>query len=610
MESIESPKILQTQQPKSLEGEIITGRGLKTYERILGFDAELLRGETVLNFGPGLTHLEQQLGERGVPSTVVNLDIIKEPLISANDVVRYGATLSLDLYRRLLEKFGGDTTKVRALQKSFLGVKDKTFVQYDGRKIPFADGSFDHVLALWSTYQIPAEQREGVFRELLRVGRHIHIGPIGRGDFHVLGRLAGELGFDVVACASSYLSEAKRRVGLGYSMKTTSDYDAYLKQSASDRIHEPLIDDLTFTVPGIGTRMLHPIQGGSTIILKKKEGFMGEQSTDIQYVGVGKPEEFKPIVRGEGEATHPAVGAVKRMVAGWWERVGPGGVEKSWVNAHKNILANIKETERYAAFEKTGETWRKVGKFFGIASTVVDFSLSGLGLVLMGKGLQNPLQTENVIDGKIGKSNINWLQNFYYRLQMGKHWKTPLKNIPNDYIDKHLPTLGVAESLVPGVGGVGIALGVGPAHISLRLGAKVAEFFGVAAAKVEDYIGSGRLAEHAKAVGEVLDKGVRVAAKNPDLVPEKYRKTVQTIAEMREDEERIQKEQGLRNSMEEKGRRQGEYKAWTEGMDQGLRSYYEQSGQWPPSMEDYLKVQSGVKKDQAKQEQMAREKRG
>ncbi len=220
MESIESSKVPQ---PKSLEGEIVTGRGLKTYERILGFNAELLAGETVLNFGPGLTHLEQQLGERGVASTVVNLDIIKEPLISTHDVVRYGATMTLDLYRRLMEKFGADTAKVRELQRRFKGVKDKTFVQYDGRKIPFADGSFDHVLALWSTYQIQRGEREGVHRELLRVGRHIHIGPIGKHDFHVLTQLAQTQGFDVVACESVYIRDMKRRIGLGVRMKTPAD---------------------------------------------------------------------------------------------------------------------------------------------------------------------------------------------------------------------------------------------------------------------------------------------------------------------------------------------------------------------------------------------------
>lgn len=500
METIGATKAMQL---KSLEGEIVTGRDLKTYERLLGLDRELLRDKTVLNFGPGLSHLQEQLGERGVASTVVNLDIIKEPLVSTHDVVRYGATLSLDLYRRLLDKFGADTAKVGQLQRRFKGVKDKTFVQYDGRKIPFADGSFDHVLALWSTYQIPHGEREGVFRELMRVGKHIHIGPIGKVDFTMLMQLAQTQGFDVVACESMYIRDMKRRIGLGVRMKTPEDYEAYMRsRPAGDRIREPLIDDLTFTIPGVGTRMLHPIQGGSTIILKKKEGFMGEQIADVQYIGEGKPEEFKPIVAGKRvldsetitQGEHPAVGVVKRAVSAWWERVGPGGVEKQWVSAHKNILMQIKETDRRAAFEATAETWRKVGKAFGIASTVVDFSLSGVGLVMMGKGLQNPLQTENVIDGKIGTSNINWLQNFYYRLQMGKHWKTPLKNIPNDYIDKHLPALGVAESLVPGVGAVGIALGVGPAHLGTRLLAKEVELAGTIVAQAENYVGTGKAA--------------------------------------------------------------------------------------------------------------------
>ncbi|MBI5620565.1 hypothetical protein HY949_02185 [Candidatus Gottesmanbacteria bacterium] len=195
---------------------------------------------------------------------------------------------------------------------------------------------------------------------------------------------------------------------------------------------------------------------------------------------------------------------------------------------------------------------------------------------------------------------------------MDKHWNTPIKNIPNDYIDKHFPALGVAESLIPGVGGVGIVLGVGPAHITWSLGAKVAEFFGVAAAKAEDYIGSGRAGEHVKVVGEVLDKGVRVAAKNPDLVPEKYRKTVQTIAQLSEEEERANKAAELQQRIQEKENLQREYQTWKDEMDPAEKSYYELSGR-EPSMEDFVeKAKAGFEKDKKKQmektEEKAREK--
>ena len=469
------------------------------------------------------------IGRAGIASTVVNLDVIKEPLISTHDVVRYGATLSLDVYRRLLEKFGADTAKVQELQRRFKGIKDKTFVQYDGRKIPFADGSFDHVLALWSTYQIPRGERAEVFRELMRVGKHIHIGPIGKVDFTMLMQLAQTQGFDVVACESMYIRDMKRRIGLGVRMKTPSDYQAYMRsRPAGDRIREPLIDDLTFTIPGVGTRLLHPISGGSTIILKKKEGFMGEQNADIQYIGEGKPEEFKPIEGGVGE-THPAEpfdktqgkGAVKRAVAGWWERVGPGGVEKSWVTAHRNILANIKETERFAAFEKTAETWRRVGKALGIASTVVDFSLSGVGLVVAGYGLKFPQRAEDGVEG---------LASFFGLWKRYDKWRD-LHNTEDEKVTlsdfKRVEKIGRVGALSLGAASAEIGLGVGPAHVTWRLGAKVAEFFGVAVAKAENYVGTGKAAQHAEALGEVLDKGFKVIAKNPEIVPEKYRKTVE-----------------------------------------------------------------------------------
>ena len=54
-----STELSNSSASNSLEGAIISGRGLTAYEHTLGFRAELLRGGTVLNFGPGLTHLQQ-----------------------------------------------------------------------------------------------------------------------------------------------------------------------------------------------------------------------------------------------------------------------------------------------------------------------------------------------------------------------------------------------------------------------------------------------------------------------------------------------------------------------------------------------------------------------
>ncbi|MEK7544317.1 MAG: class I SAM-dependent methyltransferase [Patescibacteria group bacterium] len=605
-----STELSNSSASNSLEGAIISGRGLTAYEHTLGFRAELLQGGTVLNFGPGLTHLQQQLGERGIPSTIVNLDIIKELYISAHDVVRYGATLTLDVYAGLMEKFGKDTTKLRALQKSFVGVKDKTFVQYDGRKIPFADGSFDQVLALWSTYQIPAEQRETVFRELMRVGKHIHIGPIGKVDFAILMRLAQMQGFDVVACMPTYGNQVKRLVGKGIQIQTPADYAAYMRgKPVSERISMPLIDDLTFTMPGINTKVLRPVFGGSTIILKKRsDATMGEMTGNEVYVGVGKPDGGKPVEpfdRAQDEApldkargeTHPVVGAVKKTVAAWWERVGPGGVEKSWVNAHKNILKHIDGEDRQKAFEKSAEGWRKFGKAFGIASTVVDFSLSGVGLVVMGRGLGNPIGAEKMVTkaaAALGTAIDSSIPTWYQRIVGGS---------TEDPQDPRRKLFGRLESSVPGMISLGTLAAGGPMHATWGLAARVAEFFGTVGAHGGNYVASGKAAEHARAVGGAVNKGVSAATKYAAEHPDEIRKTLKTVEDIRERRMEDKRNQERIRKQEADAQLQREYTMWMDAMDPSLRSYYEQNHQWPPPMAKFLQERESFMKDLRKQQE-------
>lgn len=581
----------------SLEGAIISGRGLTAYEHALGFHAELLRGGTVLNFGPGLTHLEQQLGERGIPATVVNLDVIKELSISAHDAVRYGATLTLDVYAGLMEKFGKDTTKLRALQKSFVGVKDKTFVQYDGRKIPFADGSFDHVLALWSTYQIPAEQREPVFRELMRVGNHIHIGPIGKVDFPILLRLAQTQGFDVVACVPTYGNQVKRLVGKGIQIKTPAEYDAYIhNKPARERIAMPLIDDLTFTMPGINTKVLRPVFGGSTIILtKRSDATMEEMRGNEVYVGMGKPDGGKPVDREVHE--HPAVQAVKKTLGAWWERVGPGGVEKQWVNAHKNILKHIDGEERQKAFEKSAEMWRKTGKFFGIASTVVDFSLSGLGLVVMGRGLKSPIEAEKVVSNAAAALGVA----IDSRIPTG--YQRVVGASAEDDQNPRRKLVGTLESSVPGVISLGTLAVGGPMHATWGLAARVVELFGTVGVHGQNYVASGKAGEHARAVGGAVNKGVSTATKYAAEHPDEIRKTLETVETIRERRVLDKRHQETIRKQEAEAQLQREYTMWMGAMDPSLRSYYEQNHQWPPPMAKFLQERESFMKDLRKQQE-------
>ena len=262
MESLEAPR---KPRKKSIEGSIVTGRGLQSYEYQLGFTAELLRGRTVLNFGSGYTHIEQQLRDRGIVVSLVNLDVIDEPL-SLHNPIRFVASFPISLYRKSQEVIGHDTTKIRKWERYIAGTDNRKYVKYNGRDIPFPDQSFDHVLALWSTYQIPREYKEKVYRELFRVGKYIHIGPIYQVDYAVLMPLAQEFGFEVVACQPHDSLPIKSFLGKGMRFGSIRDYDTYIKEHTPEqRIKKPEAKDSMFVLPHVGALGIK----GSTMVLRK-----------------------------------------------------------------------------------------------------------------------------------------------------------------------------------------------------------------------------------------------------------------------------------------------------------------------------------------------------
>lgn len=249
---------------KNLEGTIVTGRGLQQYENCLGFSAELLRDKKVLNFGSGHSHLEKQLRDRGIQSSVVNLDIIDEPK-SFHNPLRFYASIPISLYRKFQENRGAETTKIREFERKLAGIDDRKYVKYDGRNIPFPDQSFDHVLALYSTYQIPSGHKAQVYRELLRVGKHIHMGPIFKKDYDIIAPLAQKLGFEIIACQSLEKLWMQRLIGQGINIKNNSEYDRYRRSNSyEDRVNAPRAKDMIIAIP------YGPALGfGSSIILRK-----------------------------------------------------------------------------------------------------------------------------------------------------------------------------------------------------------------------------------------------------------------------------------------------------------------------------------------------------
>lgn len=327
---------------------------------------------------------------------------------------------------------------------------------------------------------------------------------------------------------------------------------------------------------------------------------MTESVGNVEYVGIGKPEPM------ESAREHPAVKAVKGALRSWWERVGPGGVEKSWVNAHKNILKHIDGDGRQQAFARSEQIWRRIGKALGVTSTVLDFGIGGLGLVLLAKGWQKPSYGVRATDAlaRFAGSRIHSnLEGFY----------ATLFNVPASIVhqgsgaEANFKTqrgrlVGRAAALVPGAAGIGVLIAGGPAHLASGIGAKVIELFGTVGVHGGNYVASGKASEHAKTVGGALGKGAEAAVKYAAEHPGEIRKTMRTVEEIRKDREREGVAQELRRKREAEAQLQREYTMWMDSLDGSLRSYYEQNHQWPPPMADFLKERKAFLMDIQKQQ--------
>lgn len=247
-----------TRENKSgLEGEIVTRRKLANYERWLGFEGNLLEGRNVLNFGCGGSNVGEELAERGIQTNVIDLDI------------RRTSTSVLSVFmKKDIEIAGKLNQKLYKLHNSFKKDEERQFVQGDGRSLPFPDETFDFCLALWSTYQIPDQAKEGVFRELLRVGDILHLGPIFKRDFDVLQKLTLESEHEIVLC-QPFFSIKKSLKREKFKANSLSDYQEYIaKNPEGERILEPQ-EDNSKVLRVLEKSVVAMAKGGSLVVLKR-----------------------------------------------------------------------------------------------------------------------------------------------------------------------------------------------------------------------------------------------------------------------------------------------------------------------------------------------------
>lgn len=233
-----------------VEGLIVTARSWRAYQEGLGIKPEALNDKSVLNLGSGGSNIGKALERQNVHCRVTDLDLEYDP--------------TGNLFGRLLTFTDKPAKhKLANFRRKIFGTEGRKFVQGNARDLPFQDGQFDYVLALRSTYQIPLEAKRNVYRELMRVGRILHLGPIFESDYSLLLELAKEENFEVVACQP--MPDLKP---LPFMFSSKEDYDDYVLQPQSSRISMPPKDDSrVFTVLG-----LHRHAGwsnGNTIVLRR-----------------------------------------------------------------------------------------------------------------------------------------------------------------------------------------------------------------------------------------------------------------------------------------------------------------------------------------------------
>jgi len=218
---------------KSIEGEIVSWRGLRAYSDWLRFEPHLLTGQTVLNFGAGASHIGKELEKKKILCNVIDVDLkltgvgLKGFLFSAIlPLIEHHVDPDSDLHKKLAH-----------VRRVFAGADGRKIIQANGRVLPFKDRTFDTVLALVSTYQVPEEAKELVYKELMRVGDTIHCSPIFGNDFKALEALVHKENFDIIVCHPTHTLFEKRdefiASNIGYYQKYKDKY------SEEERVKPP-----------------------------------------------------------------------------------------------------------------------------------------------------------------------------------------------------------------------------------------------------------------------------------------------------------------------------------------------------------------------------------
>lgn len=314
------------------------------------------------------------------------------------------------------------------------------------------------------------------------------------------------------------------------------------------------------------------------------------------FYGSSSPEKATPPKKESKIITE-----VKKAVDSWLDRIGTKDMEERFVKAHQNVLNTLTDEKRKDAFAKTENSWRRTGKIIGVTTTVIDAALAGYGTYLTVEGWKRPQQimehANTVIDTLTGPyagpktrrfgNGLAWMYELLYghpppgvlirrgnRIGIGYTRR-------DDIVNKSFAS-------IPGLAALQTAAGYGPAKILGRMAASGIESVGKIQAHSQNYVDSGKAAEHAKAVGSAIGKAATETAKYAAEHPDEIRKTVETVSRVSQETREHNQKIKVAQQKAADAKLDAEYNDWVNHHPD--KAYYQNSGQPMPSKAEYVEM--------------------
>jgi hypothetical protein len=335
---------------------------------------------------------------------------------------------------------------------------------------------------------------------------------------------------------------------------------------------------------------------------------MTENAPSPVFYASAKPEAPKVPQKEDSKL----VKGVKNTLNKWWERVGPKGVEDHFVKAHENVLKTFNNEDRAKAYLASGDKWKKWGKALGFGATVIDAGLAGLGIGITKEWYGNPRVGRTAVailgertNGGRGvfdeeSPNPTLLRQLYLKISPNifSNGVAPNELLTNDNTTHpkvleeraYASKIGSIVSLIPGLATLFPLLGAGPAHSIMHLAAYGAEQAGKMKARTNNYVDSGKAAEHASKVGNAIGKAATETAKWAAEHPDEIRRTVETVSKVKKEQAESAQKIAQAKQKAADAKLDAEYADWVAHHPDKV--YFEQSGTTPPSKAEYVEMKA------------------